>query len=45
MKAAADAARVQLVEAAAEGEDALLEKYLSGEELTADEVVRASARR
>jgi elongation factor G len=40
MQAAADAARVQLIEAAAEGEDALLEKYLSGEELTAEEVVR-----
>lgn len=36
----AAAARVNLVEAAAEGEDALLEKYLGGEELTADEVVR-----
>ncbi len=40
LKAAADTARVQLVEAAAEGEDALLEKYLGGEELTAEEVVR-----
>jgi len=38
--AAAEAARVQLVEAAAEGEDELLEKYLSGEELTQEEVVR-----
>ncbi|MCC7359888.1 MAG: elongation factor G [Anaerolineales bacterium] len=38
--AAAAAARVNLVEAAAEGEDALLEKYLGGEELTAEEVVR-----
>jgi elongation factor G len=37
---AAEAARVALVEAAAEGEDELVEKYLSGEELTADEVVR-----
>ncbi len=37
---AAAAARVYLVEAAAEGEDELLEKYLGGEELTADEVVR-----
>jgi elongation factor G len=40
LKAAAEAARVQLVEAAAEGEDALLEKYLGGEELTEEEVVR-----
>jgi len=38
--AAAAAARIQLVEAAAEGEDALLEKYLGGEELTAEEVIR-----
>jgi len=37
---AAAAARVNLVEAAAEGEDALLEKYLGGEELTAAEVIR-----
>ena len=37
---AAQAARVNLVEAAAEGEDELLEKYLGGEELTADEVIR-----
>ncbi len=40
LKAAADEARVALVEAAAEGEDALLEKYLGGQELTADEVAR-----
>ncbi|MEJ2010927.1 MAG: elongation factor G [Anaerolineales bacterium] len=33
-------ARVTLVEAAAEGDDALLEKYLNGEELTAEEVAR-----
>jgi elongation factor G len=39
-KAAAEAARVQLVEAAAEGEDELLEKYLGGEELTPEEVIR-----
>ncbi|HEX7973104.1 MAG TPA: elongation factor G [Anaerolineales bacterium] len=32
--------RMQLIEAAAEGEDALLEKYLEGEELTADEIQR-----
>jgi elongation factor G len=37
---AAAAARVQLVEAAAEGDDELLEKYLGGEELTPDEVIR-----
>jgi elongation factor G len=37
---AAAAARVQLVEAAAEGDDALLEKYLGGDELTPDEVIR-----
>jgi elongation factor G len=37
---AAAAARVALVEAAAEGEDELLEKYLGGDELTPDEVVR-----
>jgi len=39
-KAAVDEARVALVEAAAEGEDALLEKYLGGQELTAEEVAR-----
>ncbi len=37
--AAAEAARVNLVEAAAEGDDALLEKYLGGEELTPQEVI------
>ena len=31
-------ARLTLVEAAAEGDDTLLEKYLGGEELTADEI-------
>ena len=36
----AEAARMELIEAAAEGEDALLEKYLEGEELTADEIKR-----
>src|SRR5579859_186026 len=36
---AAAAARVALVEAAAEGDDVLLEKYLGGEELTPDEVI------
>ncbi|MGH2605130.1 MAG: elongation factor G, partial [Anaerolineales bacterium] len=33
-------ARVALVEAAAEGDDALLEKYLDGQELSAEEVAR-----
>jgi len=40
LQAAAAEARVAVVEAAAEGDDALLEKYLGGEELTADEVAR-----
>jgi elongation factor G len=40
MKAAADEARMKLVEAAAEGEDALLEKYLDSGELTNDELLR-----
>jgi elongation factor G len=35
----AEMARMELVEAAAEGDDALIMKYLEGEELTADEVV------
>jgi elongation factor G len=39
-KAAADEARMKLVEAAAEGEDALLEKYLDSGELTNEELVR-----
>ncbi|MBP7692827.1 MAG: elongation factor G [Anaerolineales bacterium] len=39
LQAAADKARVTLMEAAAEGDDALLEKYLGGEELTQDEIV------
>jgi elongation factor G len=40
MKAEAEEARVALVEAAAEGDDSLLEKYLGGETLTADEVMK-----
>ncbi|OGO49300.1 MAG: elongation factor G [Chloroflexi bacterium RBG_16_64_43] len=40
LKAAAEEARVALVEAAAEGEDALLEKYLGGQELSPEEVER-----
>jgi elongation factor G len=39
-KAAADEARMKLVEAAAEGEDALLEKYLDSGELTNEELMR-----
>ena len=35
-----DTARMVLIEAAAEGEDALLEKYLEGEELSAEEIIR-----
>jgi elongation factor G len=35
-----ETARTQLIEAAAEGEDALLEKYLEGEELSPEEVLR-----
>ncbi len=38
MRARAEEARVQLVEAAAEGNDDLILKYLEGEELTEDEV-------
>ncbi len=36
----ANAARMELIEAAAEGEDALLEKYLEGTDLTAEEIQR-----
>ena len=36
----AEAARMELIEAAAEGEDALLEKYLEGSELSPEEIVR-----
>jgi elongation factor G len=35
-----ETARMQLIEAAAEGEDALLEKYLEGNELTSEEILR-----
>jgi elongation factor G len=35
-----ETARTELIEAAAEGEDALLEKYLEGEELSAEEIMR-----
>ncbi len=34
-----ETARMELIEAAAEGEDALLEKYLEGEELTPQEIL------
>ena len=40
MKKAAEEARVALMEAAAEGEDELLEKYLGGTELTQEELIR-----
>jgi elongation factor G len=36
----AETARMELIEAAAEGEDALLEKYLEGSELTPEEIMR-----
>jgi elongation factor G len=36
----AEEARMELIEAAAEGEDALLEKYLEGTELTSEEIQR-----
>ncbi|MBE9479259.1 MAG: GTP-binding protein, partial [Chloroflexi bacterium] len=39
-KEQAEEARIALVEAAAEGDDALLEKYLEGEELTAAEITK-----
>ncbi len=35
-----ESARMELIEAAAEGEDALLEKYLEGQELSAEEITR-----
>ena len=40
LQAEAEAARLRLVEAAAEGDDSLLEKYLNGESLSDDEVKR-----
>jgi elongation factor G len=40
LQAEADEARAKLVEAAAEGDDDLIAKYLEGEELTADEISR-----
>ncbi len=42
LKAAAEEARVAVVEAAAEGDDALLEKYLEGQELSAEEIARGT---
>lgn len=36
----AETARMELIEAAAEGEDALLEKYLEGTELSPEEIIR-----
>lgn len=36
----AEEARIALVEAAAEGDDSLLEKYLNGEELSAEEIAQ-----
>ncbi|MFN8596901.1 MAG: elongation factor G [Anaerolineae bacterium] len=38
LKADAEAARVKLMEAAAEGDDELIMKYLDGQELTVDEI-------
>ena len=40
LKDDAETARMELIEAAAEGEDALLEKYLEGEELNEAEIAR-----
>ena len=39
----ANEVRTQLVEAAAEGDDELIMKYLDGEELTAEEIGRGLA--
>ena len=41
-RAEAEEARIAVVEAAAEGDDALLEKYLDGQELTAEEIARGA---
>lgn len=38
-----ESARLEMIEAAAEGEDALLEKYLNGEELSMEEIQRGLA--
>jgi elongation factor G len=43
LKAEADEAHTALVEAAAEGDDSLLEKYLEGGELTSEEIARGLA--
>ncbi len=43
MQAEAESARTQLVEAAAEGDDVLIMKYLDGEELTPEEIHRGLA--
>ncbi|BBB49211.1 elongation factor G [Pelolinea submarina] len=43
LKAEAEDARTAVVEAAAEGDDSLLEKYLEGGELTGDEIARGLA--
>ena len=43
LKGAAEEARMKLVEAAAEGDDSLLEKYLESGELSDEEVVRGLA--
>jgi len=40
LKDLAEASRIQLVEAAAEGDDELTERYLSGQDLTPDEIVK-----
>jgi len=42
LTSAAEAAHIALVEAAAEGDDSLLEKYLDGQELSAEEVMRGA---
>ncbi len=42
LKEAAEEARVAVVEAAAEGDDALLEKYLDGQDLSPEEIARGT---